>query len=205
MDAIIEIVQRLDSELIPSTAFSILHALNNAYNVKKTSQPGSTVFKKVVGTIVLACGGGILTNALLGNPQSILFSSLVVPVYGGLAILFSLFPTVFLTGMEALPASLRMNYFHLIDALSRGYTLPRFISYLRTVETPAGLSCSLIGQFILAVVSITGGGLLYSWFFQNRPWTVGGWAFNWICVVSSFHLRSRIRESNNLSNTRLHF
>lgn len=183
MNILLETVQRLDSEFIPSTAFSILHALNNSYNVKKTSQPSSTVFKTVVGTIVLSYGGGILTNALLGNPQTVFFSSLTIPVYGSFAILFALFPSVFVGGMESLPTNLRVNYFHLIDALSRGYTLPRFISYLRAVETPAGNPCSMIGQFILAVASITGGGLLYAWFFQNRPWTIGGWAFNWICVV----------------------
>ena len=43
-----------------SIAFLFLHAVHNAFHVRKTST-NTSVLRGVICTIILACGGGIIT------------------------------------------------------------------------------------------------------------------------------------------------
>ena len=150
-----DVVQWIDYTLIPSTFFTLLHGLQNAYTVQRSSSSSTTRFKKALGTLVMACGGGILTSLILAHPQNVLFSPVIVPVYCGLSLLLTLAPLDAV--VDAVPVTVRDVWFNMVDAASRGYALARFLGVLRGMES----SCSLVGQVILGIIAITGGGLLY--------------------------------------------
>ena len=105
-------------------------------------------------------GGGLISNVLLGNPQSIFFSPTTIPIYAASAIIFWSSSTVY-SLLDSLPTRVRSTYFHVIDALSRGYALVRFLSSLRLLQLSNGSGCSLVGQVILGTIYLTGGGLSY--------------------------------------------
>ncbi|KAJ3344931.1 hypothetical protein HDU91_007509 [Kappamyces sp. JEL0680] len=149
----------LDELFVPSLLFSILHSIQNAYTVRKTSPPTCNLFRMIVATVVLSMGGGIVTNFLLARPQIVFFSPKILPVYCTAAFLFFHFPHLY-SAVDSLPPQSRSRYFYLIDALSRGYALPKFLQGLRAMEAP--IKCSLPGQFVLGTLSITGGGLCYA-------------------------------------------
>ncbi|KAJ3304253.1 hypothetical protein HDV03_002990 [Kappamyces sp. JEL0829] len=179
------VIEYLDELFVPSLLFSILHSIQNAYTVRKTSPPTCNLFRMIVATVVLSMGGGIVTNFLLARPQIVFFSPKILPVYCTAAFLFFHFPHLY-SAVDSLPPQSRSRYFYLIDALSRGYALPKFLQGLRAMEAP--IKCSLPGQFVLGTLSITGGGLCYAWFFQNQPWKMGGWVFTIITLVTILNI-----------------
>jgi hypothetical protein len=163
-------------DFVHSILFTVLHALLNAYTVKKSSPASSNLFRLAFSTIVLAMGGGILTNFLLGNPQTLFFSSRIIPVYTLTAWVMSGDSIVF-REMENIPLAAKNLLFLLIDALSRGFALSKFLVTLRSTD------CSIVGQFVLGTLAITGGGLLYNWFVLKNSYKIGGYPFNVICGV----------------------
>ena len=164
-------------DFVHSILFTVLHALMNAYNVKKTSPSTSNFFRLAFSTIVLAMGGSILTSFLLGNPQPVFFSARVIPTYSIISWVVSGENSAVFREIDHLPQLAKTLLFLLIDALSRGFTLPKFLTNLRSLD------CPLVGQFVLGVAAIAGGGLLYNWFIMKNSYKIGGYAFKVVCIV----------------------
>ncbi|KAI8911817.1 hypothetical protein EDD86DRAFT_203347 [Gorgonomyces haynaldii] len=171
----LEIASHVFSHLSSTYGYMLVHAVFNAFHVRKTSPPNAPTLRGVFCTIILAYGGGILTNFILARPQTLFFNPVAIPIYS--------LGYLLIENANGLYSFLLKNedhlswLFQLIDAMNRGAALPQFLFGFRNLQAKQFYGRdSIVGQFLLGTLSITGGGLTYVWIFRNNPYSHPGWS-----------------------------
>ena len=126
---------------------------------------------------------GVDVAFLLGEPLKIFFHPIAIPIYTVGYLLVVFFPGLYrflLHNEEYLSVP-----FHLIDSISRGTSIPSFLTRYRLMQVGGYYGHEgLPGQFILGTLAAAGGGLIYIWIFRNNPYSDPGWnLYICMCVV----------------------
>jgi uncharacterized membrane protein YeiH len=183
------------TELVPSIPFMSLHALSISYYVTKLN-PNQNLFSLLVATFVLGFGGGILTSLILGRPMLFVFDQLALSLYGLMTVFVArtgVFVFVDINFEQIQPL------FILVDALARAYVMPGFLVDFR-MQQPGNYSGreSFLGQLIMTVLYVTGGGFLFAWIFKKEDFNIKGWFVQVITVTTVLLIGLfDILESNN--------
>jgi hypothetical protein len=169
-------------QLVPSVPFMLVHATSISYYVT-LHDPNANLFKLLVATYVLGFGGGILTSIILGQPMLFFFDNLIFGLYGMATIVVARTPLFTLLHINFKSIQ---KLFIIVDALARAYVMPSFLIDFRMLQ-PTNLSGkdSLLGQLVLTTFYVTGGGFLFSWFFRQDEFKIGGWFLRVIAFATA--------------------
>jgi hypothetical protein len=99
----------------------------------------------------------------------------------------------------------RVHFWNIISASSRAPAMFNFITKFRAMNVNGRTgSDALASQFVLGVLSATGGGLLYNSLFHQK-YQICGWYFNVVAIVVAFFLFSQEYKYLNLGITEFKF
>ncbi|KAJ1920124.1 hypothetical protein H4219_001497 [Mycoemilia scoparia] len=158
--------------LFPIGVFMTLHAVRIAYDVRKViDQTGRTnIFQEVFCMLAFSFGGTIITALMLGRPQPILESNLLIPVYAGAYILMSRLPGDGLYRLCRMTSPLSDVLLATVDGLLRGYGVTASgVDMVRLTLAGTPISNSLVGWIAIGTIGGCGGGIIDDFIQISKP------------------------------------
>ncbi|KAI8907050.1 hypothetical protein DFJ77DRAFT_188047 [Powellomyces hirtus] len=168
---------------------ALLHSIGIAYSLRKAfpQARNEPFLKGLLSHLLVALGGGTVAAFLTARPLPILTSNLVLPIYVSGYLLINHVCAIYCV-LNAVSPLWDMAFAGL-DGASRAWALCNGLDSFRAHVNYGHLSKdAVVGQFVLGVLSITAGGILFKWFNGIRRWQWPGWDFGVVCVITALYV-----------------
>ncbi|KAJ3210956.1 hypothetical protein HDU67_004854 [Dinochytrium kinnereticum] len=170
-----------------------LHAIYIGYAYRKMAPPSELVgprsfIRGLLSSLMIGMGGGTLAAIISGQPVPWLLYNEYIPMYVLGYLLVCQDPTdliyTVLDALDPLPGFI----FNLVDAAIRGFGLCFAIDQFRSSGSPEA-SISFVGQLIIGVLTVTGGGTTWKWLkYHDQSFKYPGWDFSMLTACCATYI-----------------
>ncbi|KAI8854626.1 hypothetical protein BC829DRAFT_379301 [Chytridium lagenaria] len=174
-----------------SWLMSFIHAVYIGYAYRKmapvSEQVGPRSFLRgLFSTLLIGMGGGTIAAIISGKPVGWLLYNDYLPTYILGYLLVNQDPTDAIYTLLNTLQPLTDLIFDLVDSIVRGFALAWSIDQFRNSDAP-NAQTSFVGQFVIGVITITGGGITWKWL-KGGAFMYPGWDFSVIMGLAATYI-----------------
>ncbi|KAJ3060772.1 hypothetical protein HDU98_003265 [Podochytrium sp. JEL0797] len=166
-----------------ATTLGLLHAIYVGFLFRSShSYQPNRIIRSIFCCCLIGLGGGTLAAILTGKPVNWLLNNEDLLLYTTGYFLVNSNPYIYPLLKSIRPIT--EGLLDLVDAILRAQVLIKFQSHLRHLSP----STTTVPQILLGTLSVTGGGILYSWCFSPRHrFQYPGHDFSIVFLVNAFY------------------